>query len=137
MATEQSRALLEYELRLSDEHRSRLLVWAGNDYYSKLLGSPTTLEAASAILDDMSRSTLQNDSDTSPGQQDYECDEVVPAVLLKSGLTTLSITMDYILNQTLEAEQEIDWWRSVESSTWNVTYYLLQSEYPQHGTCLS
>ena len=89
------------------------------------------------MLDDMSRSTLQNDSDTSPRQQDHECDEIVSAVLLKSGLTILSITMDNILNQTLQAEQEIDWWRSVESSTWNVTYYLLQSEDPQHGACLS
>jgi len=131
MATEQSKTLLKYEPRLSDEHRSRLLQsGVGNDLYSRLLSLSTTLEAVSSALDDASRSTLQTDLYASREQRSHEYDELLSAVLVKSGLTTLSITLDRVLNEALQAEQELDWWRRVESSVWNTMYYLLQSKYP-------
>lgn len=129
MTTEQSRTLLTYIPKISGEHRDfSLPSEARNDLYSKLLNPPTTAEAMSATLEHVSRTTLRIGPHALQEQRDDEFKELLSALLLKYSLTTLSMTMDLILSEALQAEEEVDWWRRVESSTWNTTYYMLQSE---------
>lgn len=44
-------------------------------------------------------------------------------------VTAYSQSLDVTLQQALEAEREAEWWSDIEKSSWNVFWYLLQSEF--------
>lgn len=55
-------------------------------------------------------------------------DDVVSATIAKSAVAALGLTIDRLLQEALDVENHLDWWRTIESSRWRTAYYLLQSE---------
>ncbi|KAF8311858.1 NCA2-domain-containing protein [Clavulina sp. PMI_390] len=128
MATEQSRQLLKYSPKRHARSGRKRVLKAHHDELLSNLNAPSTSHGS--ILNTLEKLDA-NSKDTSPptatADATEDADEVSGAVLLKSAVSALSLTMDSLLQEALEAEEELEWWRSIESSRWNTAYYLLQT----------
>jgi hypothetical protein len=115
MATQQSRTFLQYAplslAGLSLDHPNV-------DIYSTLSHfNAETPPQTRLLLDLLKRLEL------------VPYDELTHTILVKIAVCAYSVTIDRLLAQALEAEQEAEWWGRVERSTWSTSYFLLQSRF--------
>lgn len=61
---------------------------------------------------------------------DVEEETLERAVMTKLVIALYSESLDLYLTQSVEVENEAEWWADVERSRQNVAWYLLQSEFP-------
>ena len=94
------------------------------------LQSPAPSDAATllAVVEDVDACYSQNSIAQINGFTDSE-DELVQVVLAKAATNAVALVLDTMLDEALNLEREVEWWRSVESTQWNTTYYLVQSEW--------
>ena len=154
MASEQSKLLLAYSPRVSDTSSKRPNDKAGRQKRDELVktlaggkskkshgvsgtGSHAQLHALKNNLDVIKSSATTS---TGGGVAAFGADsldendvEIVSAALVKSAVGALSLTIDRVLEEALDVEEQLEWWRSVESSRWRTAYFLLQSAFP-HST---
>lgn len=130
MATSnQSKTLLSYSPRLSQSLQRPSKHEKGQENLFSSLATPSTnVESVLVVLDNIgpNQTTQQPQALSTQNQPD----ELTSAVLIKCAVTTLSLAMDRVLNEALQIERELDWWRSVESSRLKTAYYILQSKMP-------
>lgn len=130
MATEQSRLLRKYSPKISSQRVAGARTQTNERLYSSLANASSNLDSVLGSLQNVdstfpASSTANFASNDAGGQSP----ELVSAVLVKSAVSTLSVTMDRVLSEALQAEHELEWWRSIENSRWSTAYFLLQSEY--------
>ncbi len=58
--------------------------------------------------------------------------ELKDAILMKVVFSAYAHASDTLLNESIEAEYEADWWAKIGRDTWSSLYYLLQSQSVNH-----
>lgn len=128
MATEQSRLLQKYSPKIPSQRVPGSRTQTNERLYSSLANASSNLDSVLGSLQNVDE-ILPAGAATSFSTADAggQSPELVSAVLVKSAVSTLSVTMDRVLSEALQAEHELEWWRSVENSRWNTAYFLLQT----------
>lgn len=127
MATEQARSLRSFSPKLSAARAPGRRPPNQEPLYSSLATSSSTEAAILTSLEALHDASPNSSASLVPQGSDDDSSELAAAVLVKSAVATLSLTMDKVLAEALEAERELDWWRSIENSRWSTMYFLLQS----------
>lgn len=125
MSTQQTRTLLDYAPRVPtrDKEPSQKISPL-YDALSKLSTLPPTVDNLLDALD-----TIQARTSSLQGEESDHDLDLVGAILTKVSLGVYGQTVDQLLRQALDAENEAEWWGHVERSKWRSAYFLLQSTF--------
>ena len=88
------------------------------------------LDSPFSTIDDLLKAldTLQTQGGSFQREDNDSHDDLVSAVLVKVAMGVYGHTVDELLREALEAENEAEWWGRVERSKLSTAYFLLQSK---------
>lgn len=132
MATQQSRMLLHYSPSLPDEAIGQ----PHSERKSRLYAALSKLNATShpsiqTLLETLDEVSPESPTFSAQGSATLETPKeqalLHDALLAKLTMGAYAYTNGRLLDEALEAENESEWWGTIERNRWRTAYYLLQS----------